>query len=159
MAIFDNLALKFCRHPRASSHSEVAQQVNLAPLGSTELEHDFIVWVVRQVENRVDLSMDNRPLPSEVDWSYYLSNLPRLAVHSGLHVDVATAVLDQLVGPPDLTAAGEETTSPSPYDWCSKVDWVYWAVELSKLALQRGTHEKYARECVENDGPAAIPPL
>ena len=45
------------------------------------------------------------------------------------------------------------------YDWCSQVDWVYWTVELSKLALQRGIHEKYARECVDNDGPAAIPPL
>ena len=132
---------------KAFLNSDVAELVNLGSL-TTELEHDFIVWVVRQVEHRVDLSMDNRPLPSEVDWRYYPSNLSRLAVYSGLHVDVATAVLDQLADQLDLTAAGEETTPSSPYDWCSEVDWVYWTVELSKLALQRGIHEKYARECV-----------
>ena len=86
------LSLRQIEFKKAFVHSDVAQQVNLGSLRSNaafdiardddaqmDLEHNFIVWLVRQVEHRVDLSMDNRPLPSEVDWSYYLSNLSRLA--------------------------------------------------------------------------------
>ena len=90
------LSLRQLSFKAALIQSKVAQQVNLGQFSSTKLEHDFIAWIVRQVEAREDLSMDNRPSPSEVDWRYWLRNLSRLAVHSGIHVEVASVILSHL---------------------------------------------------------------
>ena len=92
-----------------SHPSAVAQQISLGQLSSTKLEHGFIAWVVRQVEARVDLSMDNRPFPSEVDWRYWLRNPSRLAVHSGIHVEVASVILGHLqVATAEGTSDGDD---------------------------------------------------
>ena len=90
------LSLRQLSFKTALIRSTVAQQINFGQLSSTKLEHDFIAWIVRQVEARVDLSMDNRPFPNEVDWRYWLRNLARLAVHSGIHVEVASVILHHL---------------------------------------------------------------
>ena len=87
------LSLRQLSFKKALVESTAALQVDLGHLRSSKLEQDFIMWVVRQVEARVDLSMDNRPLPMEVDWRYWLSNLSRLAVHSGIHASTSKWLL------------------------------------------------------------------
>ena len=40
--------------------------------GTTKQTVSFQHWLVRQVEHRIDLAMDNRPAPWEIDWHHWV---------------------------------------------------------------------------------------
>ena len=68
--------------------------------------NEFVDWVVRQVERRVDLEATaTRPLSSEVSWGYWVEHLARLALHRRVHVTAANTYLESL--PPPMTEASD----------------------------------------------------
>ena len=69
--------------------------------GTTKQTADFQHWLVRQVEHRADLAMDNRPAPWEIDWHHWAEWLCKhIAMGRRVHVEAATVFLSNL--PPEL---------------------------------------------------------
>ena len=83
--------------------------------GTTKQTVDFQHWLVRQVEHRVDLAMDNRPAPWEIDWHYWAEWLcTYVALRRRVHVEAATAPLSNL--PPELVGgSGSSSSSDGGY--------------------------------------------
>ena len=68
--------------------------------------NEFVDWVVRQVERRVDSEPTaTRPLSSEVSWGYWVEYLARLALHRRVHATAVNKYLESL--PPPMTAASD----------------------------------------------------
>jgi site-specific DNA-cytosine methylase len=76
--------------------------------GTEERIADFQCWLVRQVEHRVDLAMDNRPAPCEINWHHWTEWLCTfIAMSRRVHVEAATVFLSNL--PPALVDGSDSS--------------------------------------------------
>ena len=110
--------------------------------------NDFVDWVVRQVERRLDSEHPaTRTLSGNVSWEWWVEHLARLALHRSIHVTAANKHLESL--PPPLTYA-----SDSDSDDDGDVFEIDGSIEVEG---PRAGKSRERREAEAMTGPVTIP--